>query len=564
MWNDRHTCCAATASDERSWASCLDVFGLSCALRYGQLSFLSQAGCWMLVKMSRESATLKVLSELGVACLAVLATILCVNHIASHERSSTLDSWAFCLAVAKQDILEAHVNVVRRAHATDRNFPDKLVISTVSSDTPGEKTAVFEDMRGGGNDFLQYKLESVECRDLDGDGMSEIIAYWESGPMCNWCILSMTAYRYDPDTRAVAPVRVLAPGGELRSSLLGGFRITNIDSDPALEVMCYTPVFSNDEEEGFECMVCPHRYSIAVYEYCEGCLARDGEWNGGMPATTELKFYQSTFEDRMMPMYLSSSLYNRSSSAKCGPIVISSPEPDELLTPPIEVSGEAPAEGTALFTRIMDEGGNVLHLDRLRLHDKVEGVGARFHAVVYPARPTSSTGLVEIVALDGTAVSEALVLVSVPVRFDTSFGERCLVYMYKETGSWNESGPHFVAVGRWVPPSKRDAMLALLEGPTEEEAASGMRGQACSSVIEIRELTVEAGHAEVALYGTGWDPLRLEWVSEEDPVDTALLSEQIGRTLCEFPGITSVTTTCFGGPLGDHSHYSYVPAAAGR
>ena len=90
-----------------------------------------------------------------------------------------------------------------------------------------------------------------------------------------------------------------------------------------------------------------------------------------------------------------------------------------------------------------------------------------------------------------------------------------------------------------------------------------MRGQTCRSAVEIRRLTMEAGHIELALYGTGWDPLRLEWVSEEKPVDVCLLSEQIGRTLCGFPGIAGVTITFLGGAFGGYSDYSYVSASAG-
>jgi hypothetical protein len=513
--------------------------------------------------MLRTSRFPKLLLVSSVVALAAAIVAPCMVCIEPRGCGKSSDSWIFELGVSGQDTVAVYVSVTRHAYGANRYVPDKLAITPVSTGS-AQKTVAFEDTREGDGDFLHYRLESVECEDLDADGMSEIIAYWESGPMCNWCILSMTAYRYDPEAHAVVPVLVLASGGELRASLLGGFRITNIDSDPALEVVRYTPAFSNDEEDGYECMVCPHRYSLNVYEYREKALVLDAEWNGGMPTTTELKFYQSAFEDRMMPMYLSSSLYNRSSSAECGPIVISSPEAGEALTPPIEVSGEAPAEGIGLFIRIMDGSGNVLHLDRLSLHDKVEGVGARFDTTVYPARPTSATGVVEIIALDGVTVSEVLVLASLPVRFDVSSGESHLVYMYKATGTGSEPQPHFVAVGRWVPPSKRDAILALLEGPTEEEAASGMRGQACSSVIEIRKLTVEASHVEVALYGTGWDPLRLEWVSEEDPVDTALLSEQIGRTLCGFPDVMSVAITFFGGALGDYSSYSYEHTASGR
>ncbi|MFC2100134.1 hypothetical protein ACFLSF_04815 [Candidatus Bipolaricaulota bacterium] len=446
------------------------------------------------------------------------------------------------------------LQVDHRSYTGDCTWADRIDLDVLIDSEIVLEACLVESARSS-DDQLRYRLEGTQLCDLDADGVKEILLYWESGPLCSWCILSTTIVDITQATRGLEVKHLGIGEDELRTSVLGAVWLLDVDDDPAIEIVQFSPVFGKDPKSGLaECMLCRHRYRISVFEYSNGKLAPDRRWNKGSPVVTGLKYYESEFKTQMLKSYAMSPMFGviamRGSASFAA--ILAQPQPGQELSPPLRIEGEVSADQASIDIALLDETGHVLYSDTVLTFPSETGQTAVFSVDVYPKVPASRLGELIFSAPQSApsrGPSERLV---VPVLFDLDYGRETTVFFLSSDMGTSEVA--YQPIRRWTAGTAVGAVEAVLAGPTRAEVESGIIPIPIVTEVEVRDRRDATGNLTLGIYGTGYSVPNRRYETAEPEVDPALLASQIVRTLRALGLQDNILLTLFGGPFGMHEY----------
>jgi len=303
--------------------------------------------------------------------------------------------------------------------------PERVVIYSHSESEPGKilwqcyRSDVFLEYA----DLLQYdRVTKIEFADIDDDGIDEVIISWDSDSAGSGWIQSLEVLDCDIEKEEFRSYK-----GVTASGPFGGFVVSSLDPDGSVQkVFAYS--FQSDGMDsrigGSECRWCPHRYRVAAYTITESGLVIDPHWNNGQIAYTQLRFPcdgsgNPTDEYRSLnDYYVRSSLYNALDSGP--PFVVLSPQPDQILSMPVQLRVEIPQEMQRLGIRLVSASSD--GREEILLEDIVDGwayepsTSLKVEDMLYYATPSWSEGTV--ILYDPNAPDELAMQLTIPIQFE--------------------------------------------------------------------------------------------------------------------------------------------------
>lgn len=231
-------------------------------------------------------------------------------------------------------------------------------------------------------------------------------------------------------------------------------------------------------------------------------------------------------------------------------ISIFSPLPDDEISFPLAVRGEARVFENAMSVRLKDEDGSVLQETHTTAASEDIGLYGPFETSFAAASPRGTSGTVEAFSYspqDGSEIN----IVSVPVRFaaaDAMASAMTLKMFFPnrtKDPSPTDCGKVY-PVERMVPKTvavARAALEELFKGPTDAESREGFI-TTINSGVKIKSIVIREGVAQVALSkelgeGVGGS------------CRVAAIRAQITETLKQFPTVSEVTLSMEGVPDGE-------------
>jgi hypothetical protein len=148
-----------------------------------------------------------------------------------------------------------------------------------------------------------FEASVVDTRDLDGDGLSEILLVWLEQFWWPTAYRSLAVLQFDP----LAGAYEMVIDVHRSVSEIGGYATADVDDDGHTEILEINPVYAaagpGDDPEEWECHFCPHRYVLGVFEFAGTRFVPDPELNRGMPFTT-LEKYNPNVGDGVVRAFL--------------------------------------------------------------------------------------------------------------------------------------------------------------------------------------------------------------------------------------------------------------------
>lgn len=333
-------------------------------------------------------------------------------------------------------------------------------------------------------DLLVYdRVTKIDFADLDDDGVDEAIISWDSDCMGSGWIQTLEILDYDPETEEFRSYKGMSVSGPF-----GGFVVDSLHSDGGVErVFAYS--FHSDGMDsrigGSECRWCPHRYRVAAYIITESGLVIDPHWNNGQIAYTQLRFPcdgsgNPTDEYRSLnDYYVRSSLYNALDTGP--PFVVLSPQPEQILSMPIQLRVEIPQGMQRLGIRIVSKPPDGSGDEEILLEDIIEGwayepsTSLKVEDMLYYAKPSWSEGAV--VLYDPETPDDPAMQLAISILFEAI--EMRTVRIFLPNEHWRSdplTEDLLYPVERTIPSGEspeREALLQLFRGPTRPEKDQG-------------------------------------------------------------------------------------------
>jgi hypothetical protein len=222
-------------------------------------------------------------------------------------------------------------------------------------------------------------------------------------------------------------------------------------------------------------------------------------------------------------------------------ILLYAPKVDATIGTPVTLSGEARVFENQFSYRIIDQNGKVLGQGSVYAQSPDVGQFGPFEVRASYEAPSTTTGFVEVYdnsARDGAEIGN----VKVPVKF--SAGATAQVNVFFSSRAKDPNGEFcgtVYAVSRTVPKSTtpaRDALEALLAGPTDTESRSGYF-TSINSGVTLKSVTIQNGTA------------RADFDAEIErevggSCRVTAIRAQITRTLMQFASVKNVVISVNG------------------
>lgn len=210
-----------------------------------------------------------------------------------------------------------------------------------------------------------------------------------------------------------------------------------------------------------------------------------------------------------------------------------SPLPNETISLPIRITGEARVFENQLQYRLIECDGNILQQGIMTAQSPDMGIFGPFEKSIHIIPdPQGTYGCLEVFSSspkDGSDIN----LVQIPVLFDVAHARK--VYVYFSTDKSGEDCQTVFPVLRYASPNPAIARITLeelLRGPSSMEKERGYQ-TALNTGVSIQKLTIQNGVARI-----DFDKQLEEAVGGSCRV--SLIRSQIEKTLMQFPTVNKV------------------------